>query len=59
MDGLIESLGRTLARRTSRRGFLGVIGKALFGAAVFPLLPVNRVLASASLNWPPVARTIR
>ena len=42
MDGLIESLGRTLARRTSRRGFLGVIGKALFGAAVFPLLPVNR-----------------
>jgi methylamine dehydrogenase light chain len=33
---------RALARRSSRRGFLGKLGAALVGANAFPLLPVDR-----------------
>ena len=43
MDKLIENISRTLASRTSRRGFLGLVAKVLFGAATFPLLPIDRV----------------
>jgi methylamine dehydrogenase light chain len=42
LDALIERIARGVARRTSRRRFLGSIGAALFGAAVVPLLPVAR-----------------
>jgi methylamine dehydrogenase light chain len=37
-----ESATRGLARRSSRRGFLGVLGAALAGSAGLPLLPVAR-----------------
>jgi methylamine dehydrogenase light chain len=35
-------LARALARRTSRRGFLGSLGALLVGGAALPLLPVAR-----------------
>jgi methylamine dehydrogenase light chain len=47
MDALVERLSRTVAQRTSRRGFLGYLGKALVGGMVIPLLPINRVVEQA------------
>jgi len=41
---------RSLARRTSRRGFLGRLGSLLAGSAVLPLLPVARALAAEGLT---------
>ena len=46
MDHLIEAFSRALARRTSRRGALGSLGKLLLGGALVPLLPVHRVSAA-------------
>ena len=40
---------RTLARRTSRRGFISKLGTLMAGAAVFPLLPVARAFAQESM----------
>jgi len=42
VDRWFEALARGLARRSSRRGFLGRVGAALAGAASVPLLPVLR-----------------
>jgi methylamine dehydrogenase light chain len=42
LDRLVERASRGLARRTSRRGFLGTFGMALTGSALLPLLPVSR-----------------
>ena len=43
LDSLTESSTRAVARRTSRRGFLGSLGALLLGsAATLPLLPVAR-----------------
>lgn len=42
IDTVVERLARDLARRISRRGFLGKAGALLFGAATIPLLPVAR-----------------
>jgi methylamine dehydrogenase light chain len=42
LDRWIERTSRGLAARTSRRGFLGSFGQALTGAALLPLLPVDR-----------------
>jgi methylamine dehydrogenase light chain len=43
LDSLAESSTRAVARRTSRRGFLGSLGAILLGgAAALPLLPVAR-----------------
>lgn len=39
---LSETTTRSIARHSSRRGFLGVLGSALAGAASIPLLPVAR-----------------
>lgn len=36
---------RRLARRTSRRGFLGRLGTAIVGMGVLPLLPVERAFS--------------
>ena len=47
MDALVERLSRTVAQRTSRRGFLGYLGKALVGGMMIPLLPINRVVEQA------------
>jgi len=41
-DVLAERLSRRLAQRTSRRGFIGVLGGLLAGSATLPLLPIAR-----------------
>jgi methylamine dehydrogenase light chain len=52
VDGWIEAAARRLARRTSRRGFLGRVGTTLFGAAAVPLLPVARAAAAEAPRAP-------
>jgi len=42
LDRLFEHSSRSLARHTSRRSMLATLGKLLTGAALFPLLPVDR-----------------
>jgi methylamine dehydrogenase light chain len=42
LDHLFEASSRTLARRTSRRSLLATLGQLLTGAALLPLLPVDR-----------------
>jgi len=41
---------RVLARRISRRSFIGRLGTSLAGVAMLPLLPVGRAFASESLT---------
>ena len=49
LDEVIEGRSRDLARRTSRRGFLGRVAGVLFGGAIgIPLLPVARGQDDAS-----------
>jgi methylamine dehydrogenase light chain len=42
LDELFERRARMLARTTSRRGFLGVLGGLIVGSAGLPLLPIAR-----------------
>jgi hypothetical protein len=42
IDALVERLARDMARRVSRRSFLGSVGALLFSTAGVPLLPVAR-----------------
>ena len=42
LDQLFEHSARSLARRTSRRSLLGSLGRVLTGAALLPLLPLDR-----------------
>ena len=42
LDRLFENSSRSLARHTSRRSMLATLGKILTGAALIPLLPVDR-----------------
>ena len=35
-----EGASREIARRSSRRGFIGLLGSALAGGAMLPLLPM-------------------
>jgi methylamine dehydrogenase light chain len=42
LDQLFEASSRSLARRTSRRSLLAGLGQVLTGAALLPLLPVDR-----------------
>ena len=42
IDHLFETSSRNLARRTSRRSLLAALGKVLTGAALIPLLPIDR-----------------
>lgn len=42
LDKLFEKSARSVARSTSRRGFMRRLGAALAGAAAIPLLPVAR-----------------
>jgi methylamine dehydrogenase light chain len=55
MDKLVERLTREIASRTSRRGFLALLGRAIAGGMLIPLLPVNRVAASAGTDAPHAA----
>jgi methylamine dehydrogenase light chain len=41
-DSITEGTSRALARRSSRRGFIGGLGTLLIGVATLPLLPVAR-----------------
>ncbi len=42
LDQLFEHSSRALARRTSRRSLLASLGQILTGAALLPLLPIDR-----------------
>jgi methylamine dehydrogenase light chain len=42
LDKLFEHSSRSLARHTSRRSLLATLGRVLTGAALIPLLPVDR-----------------
>jgi methylamine dehydrogenase light chain len=42
LDQLFEHSSRSLARRTSRRSMLATLGQVLTGAALLPLLPIDR-----------------
>jgi methylamine dehydrogenase light chain len=42
LDSLTENSTRQVAKRTSRRGFLGLLGGFLVGISALPLLPVAR-----------------
>jgi methylamine dehydrogenase light chain len=42
LDRLFEESSRQLARRTSRRSLIGTLGGLLTGAALLPLLPIDR-----------------
>jgi methylamine dehydrogenase light chain len=52
LDRWLEAAARGLARRTSRRGFLGRAATALLGGAALPLLPVARAGAQESAPAP-------
>src|SRR5262245_28950845 len=41
-DSITEGYARSVAKRTSRRSFIGSLGAMLVGASVVPLLPVAR-----------------
>jgi methylamine dehydrogenase light chain len=43
IDRLFEKSSRSLAQRTARRGFLGLLGQVLTGSVLIPLLPIDRV----------------
>ena len=45
LDKFAELLTRKVARRTSRRSLLTLIGGAITGAALIPVLPVSRAAA--------------
>lgn len=42
VDSIAERLSRSMARTTSRRGWLGLLGGLIAGTAAMPLLPVAR-----------------
>ncbi len=54
---ITESGARGLARRSSRRGFLGMLGASLAGAASIPLLPVARASAGGGESQVPAQST--
>jgi methylamine dehydrogenase light chain len=55
-DDVCEKSARLLAKRTSRRSMLGTIGRMLTGAALMPLLPIDRTARAQSPPAPgPVA----
>ncbi|HEY6393828.1 MAG TPA: methylamine dehydrogenase light chain [Candidatus Binataceae bacterium] len=53
MDKFFENLSRSVAQRTSRRSFLARAGRVILGAAIIPLLPVNRVPPANSAERKP------
>ena len=58
LDRLFELSTRSLAQRTSRRSLLASLGQLLTGAALLPLLPIDRSgRANAAEAQPGPART--
>jgi len=52
-DRLFERSTRSLAQRTSRRSLLASLGQLLTGAALLPLLPVDRAGRAHAANAKP------
>ena len=48
-DRVFEKSARSLAKRTSRRSLLASLGQLLTGAALFPLLPIDRTARAQAL----------
>ena len=48
IDRLFEKSSRALAQRTSRRSLLAALGQVLTGAALIPLLPIDRSARAAT-----------
>ncbi len=55
LDKFSEKVTRNVARATSRRSLLTLIGGAITGAAAFPVLPVSRAQAQTHGGGAPVA----
>ncbi|HTT44152.1 MAG TPA: methylamine dehydrogenase light chain [Steroidobacteraceae bacterium] len=55
LDRLVEDSARALARRSSRRSVLAVLGRALTGAALLPLLPIDRASRAHAAESKPKA----
>ena len=55
IDRLLEKSSRALAQRTSRRSLLAVLGQVLTGAALIPLLPIDRSARAAEAPAKPAA----
>jgi methylamine dehydrogenase light chain len=52
LDRWLENYARSLAQRTSRRGFLGSLGRVLVGTSVLPLLPIDRSFRAEAADAP-------
>lgn len=50
IDQKVDSSSRAIARRSSRRSFLGRLGGFVVGASALPLLPVARAYAAEGLQ---------
>ena len=57
LDKFSENSARSVARQSSRRGFIAKVGTMVLGGAAIPLLPVVRKqkLVSAGLIHSPLA----
>jgi methylamine dehydrogenase light chain len=55
LDRLCERSTRSLAQRTSRRSLLASLGQLLTGAALLPLLPMDRAGRARAAETPPPA----
>ncbi len=53
IDRLFERSSRSLARHTSRRSLLASLGKILTGAALIPLLPIDRSSSARAADASP------
>ena len=51
-DRVFEKSARSLAKRTSRRSLLASLGQLLTGAALLPLLPIDRTARAQSPDSP-------
>jgi methylamine dehydrogenase light chain len=51
-DRVFEKSARSLAKRTSRRSLLASLGQLLTGAALLPLLPIDRIARAQSPDFP-------
>ena len=56
LDSLTECSARALAKRTSRRGFIGSLGAILVGVSTIPLLPVARGASPPGTSGPPTGK---
>ncbi len=55
LDKAVEKISRGFARKTSRRGLLGLVGAFVAGQAAAPLLPVARAADAPAGGYPGVA----